>query len=265
MLPADHHELAFRERGRDAEVLLDQEDRETLLLEVLERLDESLDDGRREALRRLVHDEHRRVRHECASDREHLLLTARQLRAAVGLALGEPREELVDAVACPLATTGAGRSASGDAQVLVDGEGGKQTPSLGHVADAAPGDLVRGDADQLVTLEADRALGAGRRDAHDRVAQRRLPHAVAADDGHRLAAHREGDVLERLRAPVERVQSADLEQRRRVGLDSGGRLTHSRSRARGRGRAPSRSRGSRRAFLRRSPARRASSSPARRR
>src|SRR4029077_14502085 len=41
-LAADHDQLPFRERGRDAEVLLDQEDAETLLLEMLEHLDQVL-------------------------------------------------------------------------------------------------------------------------------------------------------------------------------------------------------------------------------
>ena len=94
----DHHELALGDRGRHAEVLLDQQNREALLRELLERLDQVLDDRRREALGGLVHHEERRVGEQSAADREHLLLTAGELCAAVSLALGEPREELVDAL-----------------------------------------------------------------------------------------------------------------------------------------------------------------------
>ena len=100
---ADHDELALGERGRDAEVLLDEEDREPLRLEELERLDEALDDRRREALRGLVHDEDPRVRDEGAADREHLLLAAGELGSTVALPLGEAREQLVDALARPFA------------------------------------------------------------------------------------------------------------------------------------------------------------------
>ncbi len=89
--------------GRDAEVLLDQEDAQALLLELAERLDQHLDDRRREALGGLVHDQQLRVRDQGAADREHLLLAAGELGAAVALALGEPREELVDAVDRPAA------------------------------------------------------------------------------------------------------------------------------------------------------------------
>ena len=74
-----------------------------LLLEVLEGLDQPLDDRRSETFGRLVHHEDPRIRHERATDREHLLLTARELRAAVPLALGEAREQLVDTLARPLA------------------------------------------------------------------------------------------------------------------------------------------------------------------
>ena len=262
---ADHDELALGERGRDAEVLLDEEDREPLCLEELERLDEPLDDRRRKALRGLVHDEDPRVRDERATDREHLLLAAGELRSAVALPLGEAREQLVDALARPLAAVRLAPAAR-DAQVLVDRERREEAAALGHVPDASPRDLVRGDADEFLPVEEDRALRARWRDSHDRVAERRLAHPVSPDDRDRLVAHREAHVLERLGAPVVRAQPRDLEQRvRRRLLDgSGGCLTHVRSRGRGRDRGRSRWRGSRRACPRRSRVRRASSSPARR-
>ena len=55
--------------------------------ERLEGLDQLLDDRRREPLGGLVHDQQRRVREQRAADREHLLLAAGELRAAVPLAL----------------------------------------------------------------------------------------------------------------------------------------------------------------------------------
>ena len=86
-----------------------------------------------------------------APDREHLLLATRELRAAVALALGEPREELVDALARPLAARlRAGRAPRGDPQVLVDGERREEATALRDVADAVPRDLVRLAADELL-------------------------------------------------------------------------------------------------------------------
>ena len=134
--PADHDELALGEGGRDAEVLLDEQDREPLLLEELERLDQPLDDGRRETFRRLVHHEDLRIRDERTSDREHLLLAARELCAAVPLPFTEPREEVVDALARPLAVAVRRRPSASDSQVLVDGERRKEPATLRHVADS---------------------------------------------------------------------------------------------------------------------------------
>src|SRR6185436_13402116 len=219
----DHDQLPLGERGRDAEVLLDQQERQALALELPERLDHVLDDRRREPLRGLVHHHEARVRHERPPDREHLLLAARELRAAVALALGEPREELVDPLARPLAARRRAAGAPrGDPQVLVDGERREEATALRDVADAVPRDLVRLAADELLALEADRALGMRRRDAHDRVAERRLAHAVATHDRERAALHGEAEVVEDARLAVERVEARDLEQRRRRGGSDGG-------------------------------------------
>ena len=103
-------------------------------------------------------------------------------------------------------------------QVLVDGERREEPAPLRHVADAELRDLVRRLADELAALVADRAGDARRRHADDRVAERRLAHAVAADDRRRAAGDLERDVLERLRAPVERVDALDREQRRQPSL-----------------------------------------------
>ena len=100
----DHHELPARDARWRREVLLDQDDREPGLLERAEDADQVLDDRRREALGRLVHDQEQRVRQQRAPDGEHLLLAARELRAAVPLALGEAREEVVDGVDRPVAS-----------------------------------------------------------------------------------------------------------------------------------------------------------------
>src|SRR5438067_13522030 len=63
-LAADHDQLPIRERGCDAEVLLDQQDAQPLLLEPPEDLDQVLDDRRSETFGRLVHDQELRVRQQ---------------------------------------------------------------------------------------------------------------------------------------------------------------------------------------------------------
>ena len=83
-------------------------------------VDQVLDDRRREPFRGLVHDQERRVRQQRAADREHLLLSTGELRAAVLAALGEPREELVDALDRP--APGAASAPGDHPQVLVHRE-----------------------------------------------------------------------------------------------------------------------------------------------
>ncbi len=95
----DQHEDAVGHGGGHAEVLLDQQHRDRPLGgEVLEHRHHLVDDDRREALGRLVHDEEPRVGEQRARDREHLLLAAGELRTAVRLALREPRERRVRAL-----------------------------------------------------------------------------------------------------------------------------------------------------------------------
>jgi hypothetical protein len=92
----DQHQDAVGQRGGHAEVLLDQQHRDrTLGGEALQHRDQLVDDDRREAFGRLVHDEEPRVREQRARDRKHLLLAAGELRTAVRLALREPRERRI--------------------------------------------------------------------------------------------------------------------------------------------------------------------------
>ena len=82
---------------REPGVLLDQQQRQIVLaLEAVEPGEQRVDDDRRQAFERLVHQQQRRVAHQRAADRQHLLLAARELVAAVVAALGERRKEIVD-------------------------------------------------------------------------------------------------------------------------------------------------------------------------
>ena len=141
------------------------------------------------------------------ADRQHLLLAAGELRAAVGLALGEPREGLVDAVDRP---GGIAAAAGGELQVLVDRQAWPDPAALRHVADADAADLVRLEAGDLAAGNRDRA-GARPLQPGDGVAERRLAHAVAADD--RQHAGRQGEVnaLNGVALAIIDVQVADAQ------------------------------------------------------
>ncbi len=87
-----------------------------LLAEAHQHLLDLGDDDGREAFGRLVHDQQLRVGQQRARDRQHLLLAAGELAAAIVLALGEAREGVVDALDGP----GAAPDAGGQPQMLVD-------------------------------------------------------------------------------------------------------------------------------------------------
>src|SRR5439155_14269317 len=124
--------------------------------------------------------------------------------------------------------------------MLVDGERGEEPPALWDVADSQLCDLVRRLPDELLAAEANRAGDPCGRQADDRVAERRLAHAVPSDDRGRAAGDLERDVFERLCPGVIRVDALDREQGVSHRSDTPGRV---------RGRAPSGWRGSRRACL----------------
>jgi hypothetical protein len=73
-----HHAHEVAEFARDAEILLDEQDRHAAALDFLEAFDQPDDDRRREALRRLVDQEQPARFDESARDRDHLFLSARE-------------------------------------------------------------------------------------------------------------------------------------------------------------------------------------------
>src|SRR5260221_493119 len=95
--------------------------------------------------------------------------------------LGEPREEVVDALERP-ATTGV----RGDGEVLLHGQRGKDLAALRHVADAEAVALVNWQRVDLVSHRADLA-GVEGGVPHDGGEQRGLADAVASEDRERAA------------------------------------------------------------------------------
>lgn len=71
-----HNVVPVGDGRGEAEVLLDEKDREALALEAADRLADLLDDDRRQPLGRLVEQEQPRAGAQDAGDREHLLLAA---------------------------------------------------------------------------------------------------------------------------------------------------------------------------------------------
>src|ERR1700732_3590714 len=125
-----HHDRARRDVEREPGVLLDQNEREPVRLrEPLDGTCELLDDHRRQAFRWLVHQQHRWIADERASDRQHLLLAAGKLVPAVLLSLLEAGKEVKYRAERPRARP------HRDFQIFPDGERGEDLAFLPHIAE----------------------------------------------------------------------------------------------------------------------------------
>src|SRR5215471_1357899 len=129
--PAVQHDDVVGDVEHELGVLLHEHDRESLRLQSPDGGHHLADDLRRQALRRLVHQEHARVRHQGAPDREHLLLAARERAGDLLAALAQPREKLGDRIERPQARPAVGLS-PGHGQVLAYGQAAKDAPALRH-------------------------------------------------------------------------------------------------------------------------------------
>ena len=115
-----HHAHHVGDIDGDAEILLDQQHRDlALAAQRLQHLDHLVDDDRRQPFGRLIHDQEPGIEQQRAADRQHLLLAARELAAAVPAALGQAREKLIDARHRPRPL---GARPLHQAQMLVDRE-----------------------------------------------------------------------------------------------------------------------------------------------
>ena len=152
--PVDHDGDVFGDRRRHPDILLDDEDRHVgFLAETQQHLLDLRHDHRRKTLGRFVHDQELRICHQRARNRQHLLLAAGELRAAVVSALGQAGEGVVDALGGP----GAALARLRHSQVLVDRQRAPQPPPLRHVSNAKASDARGGKAQKLLPTHADRA------------------------------------------------------------------------------------------------------------
>ncbi|RYC77787.1 hypothetical protein BFJ63_vAg19339, partial [Fusarium oxysporum f. sp. narcissi] len=211
-----HDVEAVRQMHELLEVLVDDEDRQARAAQIGQAPPDLLPDQGRQPFGGFVQDEQAGIRHQRASDGQHLLLTARQQVSGGKAALVQLREDLVDAIHSPW------RGPRGPAgrrrhEVLVQGQVGKDVPSLGHEAHAQPRDLVGRQAGDVDALERD-VPALLRKQPQDAVHRGRLSHAVAAHEAHHLALS-DGQVHVEEHAIIPQVGVANI----RVGADLRGR------------------------------------------
>ena len=170
------------------------------------------DDHRGEALGRFVHHEKPRIAEQSARYREHLLFAARELSAAVVAALRQSRECRIDPVDRPRMAASA--RAFAETQRLVDGKTRPEAASLRHEADAGADDLVRLRGRDFASVETHGARPRPHQ-ADDRVAKRRLAHAVAADDRQNAPLQGQRHALKSVRLAIVDLQILHLQDRLR--------------------------------------------------
>ena len=147
----------MRDLERLARVLLDQEDRHALGVDVDAHAEDRLDEDRREAERWLIEHQEPRVRHERASDREHLLLsTGERPRELLG-ALLEAGEEVVDVRDVVLEPAQLFSCVRSHHEVVEDRHAREESPALRGLADPCLDDFVRLRLLELTPVEHDPA------------------------------------------------------------------------------------------------------------
>src|SRR5215211_8118378 len=134
------HIAPLRDAKREVRVLLHEQDRGALAIDLRDRLVDPLNEDRRDAHRRLVEQEQLGARHQCPSDGEHLLLAARHGARLLLLALLETREELEYALEVS-AYLGVAAEVGAQLEVLARGHALEAMPSLGRLRDPQPHDV----------------------------------------------------------------------------------------------------------------------------
>src|SRR5581483_6964738 len=126
---------------------------------------------RRQPLGDLVHHEQVRVGYQYTSDREHLLLSARQTAGPLLEPVTQSGEDRDDAIEIPAVRASVRPE---DLQVFSNGQRAEDTPALRHQRDSHPRDPLRRQPGDVLPLEDD--LAATRRgEPDDRADGRRLP------------------------------------------------------------------------------------------
>src|SRR6266511_362369 len=152
---------------RELDVLLDQHDRLSFGPELGDGAADLSDELRRQPFRELIHQQHPRVAHKRASDREHLLLAARERARDLGVPLSQPRKQLEHALERPARAAAVLQALRRHHQVLAHGQGTEHAPALRDETDALAGDHVGRKPGDRLAVEADRAPPR-LEEAHDR-------------------------------------------------------------------------------------------------
>src|SRR6266481_2657451 len=172
---------------RELDVLLDEDDGLPFGFELRDGAANLCDQLRREPLGWLVHQQHARIAHERASDREHLLLATGERARDLGVALGKAGKKLKDAPDGPARVAAVLARLGRHHQIFTHRERTKHAPPLRDEANAFARDHVGRKACDILAVKPDRALSR-LEEAHDRRHAGRLAGAVAPEQAEQASS-----------------------------------------------------------------------------
>ena len=197
VLPDLQHVDVIPDPDRLADVLIDEEDGQTVRLEALDRIVHLLRDDGREPHRGFVANQDLGANHHAARDFENLLHPARQVAGLRLAPFVDEREQAVHSFELapdPGLVVAEGPRAEPD--VLLHRQVREHGPFLRQVADSQPGHVVAGPAREVGPVPGHRPLLRVQEPA-DHPHQRGLPRPVGSDDrGDLILLRVDGDILQ---------------------------------------------------------------------
>src|SRR5664279_547932 len=169
--------MTVGELAQRLHILVDDDDRKSCFFQTLQRGPDFLANARSEPFGCLIQDQEVRIGHERSSNRQHLLLAARELIPAIGRAFAQDWKQIENAVLRPwhirfLALLR-------HQQILANREVGEDLAALRHQTQAEAGDAMRRQTVNPLSPESYLST-VWLNEPHQRANGCRLAHAIAA-------------------------------------------------------------------------------------
>ncbi len=205
------HDAVIGNGGRQLDILLDDHHRDMPLPDTLQGRDQAADDAGGQPRRRLVEQQHERLRRQRTAQRQHLLLAAGKRAGKLLAPFLEPRKQLVDIVEVVAAALAAGIESG--CERLLHAESREQLAPLRHEREAAASDLRGRSAGDIASGKTHRTLGLLQQ-AGNGLDHRCLAGAVRPEQRERaIVVDREREAAHGLDRPIGDRDVADLKQR----------------------------------------------------
>src|SRR5438309_923396 len=177
---------AVRDLERAQRVLLDQQDRDAVIVDFLDDIEDGVHHLRRQPQRWFIQQQQPRLRQQAAGDRQDLLLAARELPGGQVAPLAKDRKLLHQLLDIAMRGAAVPTRPRPELEVLAAGETRQDIAPLRYLDEATPDDLV-GRLRREIEVAETRDARMWAQHTGERVENRRLPGAVGADESDDLA------------------------------------------------------------------------------